>query len=113
MFCILVSYFETKYFKLYGFTDIVSLTLSDTHRIKSPNGYKRQSSIQELQKQKEDLYQQINDVRSAEGAQAAEATSRVYKAKLNVMAKEIEKNLTNIFDQMGVKRPENLTPKCP
>ena len=71
------------------------------------------AQIQELQKQKEDLYQQINDVRSAEGAQAAEATSRVYKAKLNVMAKEIEKNLTNIFDQMGVKRPENLTPKCP
>ncbi len=71
------------------------------------------AQIQELQKQKEDLYQQINDVRSAEGAQAAEATSRAYKAKLNVMAKEIEKNLTNIFDQMGVKRPENLTPKCP
>jgi hypothetical protein len=71
------------------------------------------AQIQELQKQKEDLYQQINDVRSAEGAQAAEATSRVYKAKLNVMAKEIEKNLTNIFDQIGVKRPENLTPKCP
>jgi hypothetical protein len=71
------------------------------------------AQIQELQKQKEELYQQINDVRSAEGAQAAETTNRAYKAKLNVMAKEIEKNLTNIFDQMGVKRPENLTPKCP
>lgn len=70
-------------------------------------------AIQELRQQQDELYKQIDDIRSAEGAAQAEATGRAYKAKLNVMAKEIENNLTNIFDQMGVKRPETLTPKCP
>jgi hypothetical protein len=70
-------------------------------------------AIQELRLQQDELYKQIDDIRSAEGAAQAEATGRAYKAKLNLMAKEIENNLTNIFDQMGVKRPETLTPKCP
>lgn len=70
-------------------------------------------AIQELRQQQDELYKQIDDIRSAEGAAQAEETGRAYKAKLNVMAKEIENNLTNIFDQMGVKRPETLTPKCP
>jgi len=70
-------------------------------------------AIQELRQQQDEQYKQIDDIRSAEGAVQAEATGRAYKAKLNIMAKEIENNLTNIFDQMGVKRPETLTPKCP
>lgn len=70
-------------------------------------------AIQELRLQQDELYKQIDDIRSAEGAAQAEATGRAYKAKLNLMAREIENNLTNIFDQMGVKRPETLTPKCP
>jgi hypothetical protein len=29
------------------------------------------------------------------------------------VAKEITQNLTNIFNQMGVERPQELSEKCP
>jgi hypothetical protein len=69
--------------------------------------------INELRAQQDVLQAQLDDVRQSIGDKQSLETGRAYKAKLNVMAKEIENNLTNIFDQMGVKRPQNLTPKCP
>ena len=71
------------------------------------------NKINELRAQQDVLQAQLDDVRQSIGDKQSLETGRAYKAKLNVMAKEIENNLTNIFDQMGVKRPQNLTPKCP
>ena len=71
------------------------------------------NKINELRAQQDVLQAQLDDVRQSIGEKQSLETGRAYKAKLNVMAKEIENNLTNIFDQMGVKRPQNLTPKCP